>query len=140
MFSMPCSLRLPSMLGSPAQQVFTSPLGLMCRPRQGAAQKKSFMNYLYGFSPVRKGLANHKRNHASLPGWIFFLRWKRATCVPVFEMLLPDKGFNRDLGYTPLPNSENRTINYTSFVWHHRSIRGHARCELARHVDSVRLV
>jgi hypothetical protein len=29
---------LPNMLGLPAQQVLTSPRGLMCNPRHGAAQ------------------------------------------------------------------------------------------------------
>ena len=53
---------------------------------------------------------------------MFLRRWKRATCVPVFDMLLPVKGFSFGLGYTPLPNSENRTINYTSFAWRRRSI------------------
>ena len=50
------------------------------------------------------------------------MRWKRATCVPVLEMLLPARGFNFDLGYTPLPNSANRTISYTTTAWHRRSI------------------
>ena len=42
------SLRLPNMLGSPAQHVLTSPRGLMCSPRQGAAQKKLLIELFNG--------------------------------------------------------------------------------------------
>ena len=41
-------LRSPSILGSPAQQVLTSPRKLMCRPRQGAAQYLSSMELFNG--------------------------------------------------------------------------------------------
>lgn len=43
------------MLGSPAQQVLTSPRKLMCRPRQGAAQYLGCMGYL-----LASGLGHRK--------------------------------------------------------------------------------